>query len=199
MSTALFLATGWRITSPYGMRIHPVYKDTRQHRGIDLVKPAGAAIEAFVAGGVRFAAGLGAYGLAVIVEDARGRMHVYGHMSSLAVKVGDSVRAGQALGIQGTTGLSTGPHVHYEVRTGQAPNWGYTTDVDPGKYLLDYLRMRPLLQATQHIALVHRGKQLPIEGLLIGQAAYVPLRAYLEAVSPTTQIVDYKDGVLTTR
>ena len=87
-------------------------------------------------GTVRFAAegatgsGFGGYGLTVAVQDHRGYLHCYAHLSRIAVSVGQRVKRGQLLGNQGSTGQSTGPHVHYEIRKTSTPSYGYTASVD---------------------------------------------------------------------
>ncbi|MGG4127572.1 M23 family metallopeptidase [Paenibacillus illinoisensis] len=137
---------GYRITSSFGYRIHPIHGGQTFHRGIDLVtEPWNGPVYAFMEGTVRFAAegatgsGFGGYGLTVAVQDHRGYLHCYAHMSRIAVRVGQQVKRGQLLGNQGSTGQSTGPHVHYEIRKASTPSYGYTASVDgvvePGAYL----------------------------------------------------------------
>jgi hypothetical protein len=137
---------GYRITSPYGPRINPIRKTKEFHRGIDLViAPKDGPIYAFVAGEVLHCklgvkgSGFGNYGNVVAIRDAKGFLHVYAHLSSIVVKVGQSVERGQMIGRQGTTGLSTGEHLHYEVRKACSPSYGYTPTeagvVEPTAYL----------------------------------------------------------------
>ncbi|QKS59275.1 M23 family metallopeptidase [Paenibacillus barcinonensis] len=138
---------GYRITSSFGYRIHPIHGGQTFHRGVDLVtEPWNGPVYAFLDGTVRFAAegqtgsGFGGYGLTVALEDHRGYLHCYGHLSRTAVSVGQRVRKGQLIGYQGSTGQSTGPHVHYEIRKTSSPSYGYTPGekgvVEPGAYLL---------------------------------------------------------------
>ncbi|MCG7384874.1 M23 family metallopeptidase [Paenibacillus sp. ACRRY] len=128
---------GYRITSSFGYRIHPIHGGQTFHRGIDLVtEPWNGPVYAFMEGVVRFAAegatgsGFGGYGLTVAVQDHRGYLHCYAHLSRITVSVGQRVKRGQLLGNQGSTGQSTGPHVHYEIRKTSAPSYGYTASVD---------------------------------------------------------------------
>ncbi|MFK0520802.1 M23 family metallopeptidase [Paenibacillus illinoisensis] len=128
---------GYRITSSFGYRIHPIHGGQTFHRGIDLVtEPWNGPVYAFMEGTVRFAAegatgsGFGGYGLTVAVQDHRGYLHCYAHLSRIAVSVGQRVKRGQLLGNQGSTGQSTGPHVHYEIRKTSTPSYGYTASVD---------------------------------------------------------------------
>lgn len=109
------------MTSGFGIRIHPILGIARGHNGVDLAVPYGTPIAATADGVVTFANWGGGYGLLVAVDHGGGIETRYGHMSRLAVAPGQSVHVGDVLGYVGSTGLSTGPHVHYEVRAnGQA-------------------------------------------------------------------------------
>ncbi|MFC4293516.1 M23 family metallopeptidase [Novosphingobium tardum] len=110
-----------RLTSGFGARFHPLLGRMRQHSGIDLAAPAGSPIVAPSAGVVSQAGWNGGYGLYVALDHGGGLQTRYGHMSHLAVSAGQQVRRGDIIGYVGTTGLSTGPHLHYEMRVnGQA-------------------------------------------------------------------------------
>src|SRR5690625_4217445 len=115
----------YRITSPFGNRKHPISGRNSFHTGIDLVKLKGgrnAPIEAFTSGTVLFAGwgatgtGFGGYGNVVLIKDKNNRGQVYAHLDSVSVRKGQVIKKGQAIGRQGNTGNSTGPHLHYEVR-----------------------------------------------------------------------------------
>lgn len=109
------------MTSGFGIRIHPILGVARGHNGVDLAVPYGTPIAATADGTVTFANWDGGYGLLVAVDHGGGIETRYGHMSRLAVTSGQRVHVGDVLGYVGSTGLSTGPHVHYEVRAnGQA-------------------------------------------------------------------------------
>lgn len=111
------------ITSPYGMRYHPILKTNKLHTGIDIGAPSGAKIVAADGGSVIFSGWLGAYGNAIIVDHGAGISTLYGHLSSCSVGVGAKVSQGQTIGKVGSTGWSTGPHLHFEVRkNGSAVN-----------------------------------------------------------------------------
>ena len=116
-----------KITSDYGMRVHPILGTKKLHTGIDIGAPSGTSIVSGDAGVVIHAGWLGAYGNAVVVDHGGGLSTLYGHMSSIAVREGQQVTAGQKLGGVGSTGLSTGPHLHFEVRVNGDPvsPWGY--------------------------------------------------------------------------
>lgn len=138
ISTSQKVFPGFDVTSPFGIRDNPFGKGTQdEHTGIDLAKPKGSPIGAFVGGTVIWS-GFGApgtgydgYGNAVAIKDKFGYEHMYGHLNSIAVNEGDTVNPGQIIGVQGTTGKSTGDHLHYEVR-----KHGYGTSVDPTEYLI---------------------------------------------------------------
>ncbi len=114
---------GGRMTSSFGMRFHPILGFSRMHQGVDLAAPYGTPIVAASDGVVRFAGWHGGHGNFVQIAHAGGLGSGYGHMSRFVVSPGMSVRQGQLIGYVGTTGLSTGPHLHFEVyRNGQAIN-----------------------------------------------------------------------------
>ena len=103
------------VTSGFGWRVHPVLGGLRAHSGVDLAAPYGTPIVATTDGVVGEADWRGGYGLFVAVEHG-GLETRYGHMSRLNVVAGQRVRKGDVIGYVGSTGRSTGPHLHYEVR-----------------------------------------------------------------------------------
>lgn len=106
------------ITSRFGMRIHPITGETKSHNGIDVSAASGTTIVAADGGTVTMAAWNGGYGNCVMIDHGNGYITLYGHMSSLAVSQGQSVSQGQCIAYVGSTGLSTGPHLHFEVYQG---------------------------------------------------------------------------------
>jgi murein DD-endopeptidase MepM/ murein hydrolase activator NlpD len=112
---------GARLTSNFGMRFHPILGFSRMHQGIDLAAPYGTPIVAASDGVVRFAGWHGGHGNFVQIAHAGGMGTGYGHMSRYVVHPGQSVRQGQLIGYVGSTGLSTGPHCHFEVYRGGHP------------------------------------------------------------------------------
>lgn len=104
-----------RITSPYGYRIHPITKTKRFHSGIDIAAPSGSKVIAASSGKVIFVGWRGAYGRTIVVDHG-GLTTMYPHLSSALVKVGQKVSQGQQIGKVGSTGWSTGPHLHFEIR-----------------------------------------------------------------------------------
>lgn len=103
------------ITSPYGYRFHPIQKVNRFHSGIDIGAAYGTAIVAAESGKVIKAAWNGGYGKCVVIDHGGGIYTLYGHCSQLNVSVGQSVSRGQTIALVGSTGNSTGPHLHFEV------------------------------------------------------------------------------------
>jgi len=125
------LPVAGHVTSPFGLRRDPFSGEVREHDGVDLGAPAGSPIRATADGIVRSAGPRGGYGFAVEVDHGNGLTTLYGHASELLVSAGDVVRAGQEIARVGSTGRSTGPHLHFEVRIGGRP-------VDPGRVLKAY-------------------------------------------------------------
>ena len=103
------------LTSPYGMRLHPIYKVWRMHTGVDLAAPMGRDIVATRGGKVITATYNNSYGYYVVVDHGDGFTSLYAHMTHYVVSVGDTVAAGAKLGECGSTGASTGPHLHFEI------------------------------------------------------------------------------------
>ncbi|HEY4553301.1 MAG TPA: M23 family metallopeptidase [Bacillaceae bacterium] len=138
---------GYKVTSNYGYRNDPFGSGKKVfHAGIDLVRNHKAPIHAFASGQVLYAGpgksgtGLGGYGTVVFIKDSNGRGHLYAHLDSVAVKAGAQVSKDQIVGYQGATGQVTGSHLHYEVRKGTNPSYGWTANaanstLDPKAYL----------------------------------------------------------------
>lgn len=114
---------GMRLSSSYGMRNHPVIGGRRAHNGVDLAAPTGTPIYATADGTVSKAEWFSSYGLYAALEHGSEIQTRYAHMSRLNVSAGQQVRKGDIIGFVGSTGRSTGPHLHYEVRiAGQSVN-----------------------------------------------------------------------------
>lgn len=109
-----------RISSPFGYRIHPVLHTVRMHTGIDYAAPSGTPIKATADGVITFKGWKGGYGNTVMIRHSNGVETLYGHMSAFTPAQG-TVRAGEVIGFVGTTGRSTGPHLHYEARVNSQP------------------------------------------------------------------------------
>lgn len=110
-------AFGWPITSPFGYRIHPITGQRKLHGGVDFGAPMGAPVPSTTAGRVSYAGygWNGGFGNLVKIKQGIWEMF-YAHLSKILVKAGQSVKKGQIIGLVGSTGASTGPHLHYETR-----------------------------------------------------------------------------------
>ena len=104
------------ITSPFGWRVHPIWGTQIFHAGIDIAADYGQPVHAADSGTVIYAGWLGGYGNAVMINHGGGMVTLYGHNSSFTVDVGEHVSRGQTIALAGSTGNSTGPHCHFEVR-----------------------------------------------------------------------------------
>ena len=104
------------ISSPFGSRMHPIFKVQSFHTGLDIGAPQGRPV--FAASDVIFlySGTLGGYGKTIVVDHGAGYTSIYGHLSNYYVKRATKVKKGQLIGLVGSTGLSTGPHLHFEVR-----------------------------------------------------------------------------------
>lgn len=105
-----------RVTSRFGARVDPFEGTTRQHDGVDIAASEGAPVRAARAGVVRYAGDRGSYGNVVIVDHGEGLETRYAHCASVTVRAGDLVSAGEQVASVGSTGRSTGAHLHFEVR-----------------------------------------------------------------------------------
>jgi len=114
----LAMPVAGRVTSGFGLRADPFTGDPAEHDGLDLGAPEGTPIRVPLGGVVRSAGPRGGYGNAVEIDHGNGLVTLYGHAADLSVNAGDSVAAGQVIGTVGSTGRSTGPHLHFEVRQG---------------------------------------------------------------------------------
>jgi murein DD-endopeptidase MepM/ murein hydrolase activator NlpD len=118
------------ITSGFGYRRSPYTKTLRMHEGLDIANKVGTPIIAPADGIVVFAGIEGGYGKLLAIDHGYGITTRYGHLDSILVKEGDKIKRGKKIGTIGHTGLTTGPHVHYEVRVNGVP-------VNPKNYILN--------------------------------------------------------------
>jgi murein DD-endopeptidase MepM/ murein hydrolase activator NlpD len=105
-----------RVTSGFAMRLHPVLQRMRQHNGVDYGAPVGTPVRSVADGVVEFAGTQNGYGKVVEVRHGKERSTLYGHLSSIGVVKGQRIEQGQHLGAVGMTGMTTGPHLHFEFR-----------------------------------------------------------------------------------
>ena len=130
----LYLATpaGWPVSgslsSPYGNRSHPVHGEIRFHTGVDISVPPGSEVKATAEGIVSLAGWTENSGIVVVVEHGHGFSTAYAHNQKALVKVGQRIVRGETIALSGSTGISTGPHVHYEI-------WKNGRHINPTGYL----------------------------------------------------------------
>jgi len=121
------------VSSGFGNRLHPIFQEYRFHAGIDVGGTAGSAIVAIDGGVVTVASPSPSYGNYVVIDHGNGNSSLYAHMTNYIVSVGQKVSQGETIGYVGSTGWSTGPHLHFEIRAGG-------TLVDPLGYYTNYTR-----------------------------------------------------------
>lgn len=124
---SIWPAEGW-LSSGFGPRRHPITRQPDYHYGVDIAGMVGSPIRAAADGTVVAAGRRPGYGLTIVIDHDYGRRTLYAHLSRIRVKVGQRVTKGQVIGAMGSTGLSTGPHLHYEVHVNGRP-------VNPFNYL----------------------------------------------------------------
>ncbi|MFD3805643.1 peptidoglycan DD-metalloendopeptidase family protein [Streptomyces sp. NPDC058611] len=136
-STGAAAPSGAGFVAPVGGGVSTQYRasgamwSSGYHTGVDFIASSGTTVKAVGAGTVVSAGWGGSYGNEVVIRHADGKYSQYGHLSSLSVSAGQSVTAGQRIGLSGSTGNSSGPHLHFEIRTG--PSYG--SDINPLAYL----------------------------------------------------------------
>jgi len=116
------------VVSTFGWRVHPVLEYRHHHDGIDIDVPEGTIVHAAAGGDVYFYGEQPGYGNVLVIEHADGYFTMYGHLSSAIVSRGRYVEMGQEVALSGNTGISSGPHLHFEIRNGEFP-------IDPLRYL----------------------------------------------------------------
>jgi murein DD-endopeptidase MepM/ murein hydrolase activator NlpD len=163
-----------RVTSTFGGRIHPIFKNWREHKGVDFGSPTGTPVKATSDGTVTFVGKQGGYGNIVTIKHRNNLSTAYAHLSAFAanLKAGDKVEQGQVIAKVGSTGYATGPHLHYEIRVGNVPHDPLTIALPQaesltGKELSRFgENSRPLL--TYIGMLAHRPEAAPIASAASG-------------------------------
>lgn len=141
-----YTALGWRVTSPYGPRKHPVTGEYKLHTGIDFGgKGAGTVIPTPTGGIVTFAKETGGWGNLVVVDDPTGHRHLFAHLSKIYSRQGGRAQRGDIIGTVGMTGTATGLHLHYQVNKPGTGVQAANTIGDPAKYTYQEDRMDKLI------------------------------------------------------
>ena len=109
-------AISQKVTSNFGSRADPFHGGRRAHKGLDIAAPTGSFVYATADGIVQYSGWKGSYGILITISHASGHETRFAHLSAVAVRAGQRVRKGAVIGKIGSTGRSTGPHLHYEVR-----------------------------------------------------------------------------------
>ncbi len=129
------------ITSRFGWRTHPLTGNRRFHSGLDIGAPSGSPVVATGAGTVISAGWNGGYGKAIIIQHSDTQQTLYGHLSEISVQAGQTIAQGTVIGLVGSTGNSTGPHLHFESRMPNiAGGWSAVDPTQEIKYAVDTLR-----------------------------------------------------------
>ena len=129
------------ISSRFGWRTHPLTGARRFHSGLDIAAPSGSPVVATGAGTVISAGWNGGYGKAVIIQHGETQQTLYGHLSEVSVQAGQTIAQGTVIGLVGSTGNSTGPHLHFESRMPNiAGAWSAVDPTQEIKYAVDILR-----------------------------------------------------------
>ena len=124
------LMTPARITSRFGWRTHPLTGKRRFHSGLDIAAPTGAPVVATESGTIVSAGWNGGYGKAIVIQHNGTQQTLYGHLSEISVQSGQSIAKGTVIGLVGSTGNSSGPHLHFESRMSNGSSW---VAVDPSQ------------------------------------------------------------------
>ncbi len=129
------------ITSGFGMRMHPIHKRMIFHAGTDFSAPVGTAVMATADGTVAYSGFDNGYGKKVVLDHGNGYQTIYAHLSKAVIRQGQHVRQGDTIAFSGNSGLSTGPHLHYEVRKDNMvvnPTAFFSDDATPDKFMTQH-------------------------------------------------------------
>lgn len=127
----------YSVTSGFGRRYHPILKVLRAHTGVDIAAPKGTPVYATADGTVTSETPGGGYGISVVISHGYSYKTLYAHLSKRSVKPGQKVKRGQLIGYVGSTGMSSGSHLHYEVRKNNTPVnpiYYFNADITPEEY-----------------------------------------------------------------
>lgn len=161
------LASPSPITSLFGWRWHPIHNDYRFHSGTDLGAPQGTPILATQSGQVTVADYLGGYGLTVILRHNENTLESrYAHMSHILVQSGEWVEQGEVIGLVGSTGNSTGPHLHFELHQLTGQGWAAVSPNEVLKYALANLNNRAVGNPLQALNIMPKAQASPVKAAL---------------------------------
>ena len=127
-------------TSSFGWRTHPITGSRRFHSGVDIGAPMGAPVVAAGTGTIVSAGWFGGYGKAIVIQHNGIQQTLYGHLSEVFVQPGQRIEQGTVIGRVGSTGNSTGPHLHFETRVATSDGWIAIDPSEDIRYALDNLR-----------------------------------------------------------
>jgi murein DD-endopeptidase MepM/ murein hydrolase activator NlpD len=153
-SQAMRMPVAGRVSSGFGRRFHPILGYARMHDGVDLAAAAGTPIVAAADGRITSAGWHGGYGRAVSIAHGEGVQTTYGHMSRIAAYPGEQVHRGQVIGYVGSTGLSTGPHLHFEVTRKGRPVNPLSVKMSAGPGQLEGAKLRAFQDELRAVLLV---------------------------------------------
>jgi len=132
-SSGFIWPTSGKVSSGFGPRVHPITGEVgKMHYGLDIAAPSGTSVVSVTSGVVAYAGWMSGYGNTIMIAHGSSTT-LYGHLSSISVRAGQTVSQGQTIGAVGSTGNSTGPHLHFEVHPGEYD--GKKTAVNPRRYL----------------------------------------------------------------
>jgi murein DD-endopeptidase MepM/ murein hydrolase activator NlpD len=129
-----------RVSSRFGWRTHPLTGKRRFHSGLDIAAPSGAPVVATGSGTVISAGWNGGYGKAIVIQHSDTQQTLYGHLSEISVEPGQTINQGTVIGLVGSTGNSTGPHLHFEIRMPTGGVWTAVNPIQEIQYAVDNLR-----------------------------------------------------------
>jgi murein DD-endopeptidase MepM/ murein hydrolase activator NlpD len=153
-SQAMRMPVAGRVSSGFGRRFHPILGYARMHDGIDLAAAAGTPIVAAADGRIVSAGWHGGYGRAVSIAHANGVQTTYGHMSRIAANPGEQVHRGQVIGYVGSSGLSTGPHLHFEVTRNGRPVNPLSVRMSAGPARMEGAKLRAFQDELRAVLLI---------------------------------------------
>ena len=192
-----YIGLGFRVTSKYGYRIDPVTgKPGTFHHGTDLGgKPWYTAIPFWFDGVVTRVGYNSSYGNSVYIRSAGGLIHLMAHLADYSVKVGDKILSGGVIGRVGSTGVSTGPHIHYEIRYDDGTDNGGRVWGDPEKYYEEVSKMSVPVKIYDQASPAYTFEGYGLTSAAGTTKTFVELRSFLEYCGGKVGKVNYPESV----